>query len=83
MEVVAIISGREGGEAMKRRVESLYALFRCDPEAHMEAARYTSPAIPYPAEFFTTNTGVPHQATIHRGDNPWLVAAYSTNVALS
>lgn len=68
---------------MKRRIEALYALLHCGPETHMETARYAKRSVPFPAEFFTTNAGIPHQASIHCGHNPFLVAAFSTNLLLT
>jgi hypothetical protein len=81
-EVLAVVSARESPEAMRDRLEWLYAVLHCGPETNMDAARYRKPSVPYEAKFSTTNSGIPHQAVVFCGHNPWLVAQLSRNLSL-
>jgi hypothetical protein len=69
-----MISARKSAKAVQGYVEWLYALLNYGPSDHIGAVRYARPHIPYPAQFWTTNTGVPVHSKIICGHNPYLVA---------
>jgi hypothetical protein len=80
--VVALLSARKSGRAVKEFVEWLYALLYYGPAEHFSLARYRNPATIYEAVFATTNTGVPVDSMMMCGHNPFLVARLAKKVEL-
>jgi hypothetical protein len=81
-EVIGILSARNSPDKIKAYIEFIYALFHCNAEEHMSAARYNKPWNPYEAEYNRTNTGVRVQSTIFCGHNPYLVARLARGISL-
>jgi len=82
-EVVGLLSARKSAKSVKEYVEWLYALLNYEAEGHFALARYNSPYIPYKAQYWTTNTGVPVQSLMHCGHNPFLTACLAKNISLN
>lgn len=81
-EVIGILSARKSAKTIKDYVEWLYALLNYSASGHIDFSNYRKPAIPYKAEFWTTNTGVPVETLMLSGHNPHLVARLAKDVTL-
>jgi hypothetical protein len=82
VEVIGILSARKSAKTIKDYVEWLYALLNYSPTEHIDFSNYQKPSVPYKAEFWRTNTGIPMDSLMLCGHNPYLVARLAKNVAL-
>ena len=82
IEVVGILSARKSAKAVREYVEWLYALLYYYPQEHCDLAKYTKPSNPYPAQSYTTNTGIPVDAGMLCGHNPFLDARRAKDISL-
>lgn len=80
MEVISILSSRKSADRIKEMVEWLYALLYYSPHEHIAMGRYSDPLNPYPAVYWTTNTGTPVLSKMVCGHDPILVARLAKEV---
>ena len=81
-EVIGILSARKSPQTVKAYVEWLYALLNYSASEHIGFANYLKASVPYKAEFWTTNTGVPMETLMLCSHNPHLVAQLAKDVTL-
>jgi hypothetical protein len=80
-KVAAVLNYRWTGRQVREFVEQLYASLKYSPSEKVRIARKALDN-PYPAQFGTVD-GVPWDAEVLCGHNPWLRARRVTNLRLA
>lgn len=80
--VVGLLSARKSHQTVKEYVKWLYVMLEYSIGDMMAFVKYTKPHKPYEAQYFTTNTGIPHPVGMHCGHNPFLIARLAEHIKL-